>query len=170
MYDLQTERYYFELLIHGNNVKQKSAVLKAITEQQYRLLKCIANDILDEIIPLNKKQFEILVQYKEFIRKLSSKKISKPQLVVNIEAIIEILKVVYTENEMGKQTCTSTNRGMGKSKEISSKEKSIKYHRRRTSTSSEPEFSDVEHETDDEEFWNEQITEEQDEGLTESEE
>ena len=123
MGDLHREQYYFQLLIHGDNIKQKTSVLKLITDPQYKLLQLIVNDILDEIIPLNKKQFEILVQYKDFIRKLSCKKLSKTQLIIHIEAIIAILKVVYAENEVGKQTCASTSRRLGESKEISAKKK-----------------------------------------------
>ena len=54
--------------------RQSTSILKTITNSQYSLLKSFANDILDEMIPSNSMQFKKLVQYKDFIRKLSGRK------------------------------------------------------------------------------------------------
>lgn len=151
MANLNNERDFFTFLIYGSNKSQKINLLKTIDDHQYVLLRGIANDILDEIIPISREQFQILYQYKDFIRKLSSRKLSKIILIKNIDAIIELLKVVYSKDEMGKQTSSTTNRRMGKGEKVFTQEKSSKYSRGTTTSSNEETFTDNEYITDSEE-------------------
>ena len=55
MANIEDQKYFLQLLVYGNNHKKVLATLKEINDIQYTLLKNIANDILDEIIPLNTK-------------------------------------------------------------------------------------------------------------------
>ena len=73
MSGIQNEKYFLLFLLHNTNRKQTFSILKTITNSQYLLLQSFANDILDEIIPLNAMQYRKLVQYKDFIRKLEVK-------------------------------------------------------------------------------------------------
>ena len=75
---------FLQLLAYGNNYKQNVVVLKEINQNHYKLLKNIANDVLQEIIPLNSQQFKTLLQYKNFIRKLGRERVSKTILIKNL--------------------------------------------------------------------------------------
>ena len=66
MSGIENEKYFFLFLLHNSNKRQSNSILKTITNSQYSLLKSFANDILDEMIPLNAMQFKKLVQYKRF--------------------------------------------------------------------------------------------------------
>ena len=83
-------------------------------------MKNIANDVLDEIIPLNSQQYKILVQYKNFIRKLGREKVSKTLLSKNLQAIKELAKLVINGNETCEKTNVSFSRRMGKNKKTAS--------------------------------------------------
>ena len=83
-------------------------------------MKNIANDVLDEIIPLNSQQYKILVQYKNFIRKLGREKVSKTLLSKNLQVIKELAKLVINGNETCEKTNVSSSRKMGKNKKTAS--------------------------------------------------
>ena len=90
MADIENQKYFLQLLVYNNNKKTKSSYFKRkliiINIHQYT---DIANDVLDEIIPLNSQQYKILVQYKTFIRKLGREKVSKSLLTNNLQVIKE---------------------------------------------------------------------------------
>ena len=115
MSGIENEKYFLLFLLHNSNKRQSTSILKTITYSQYSLLKSFANDILDEMIPLNSMQFKKLVQYKDFIRKLSGRKVSPATLSRNIECIKAIISVVLNEYEVCNKTSTYTHRRMGKS-------------------------------------------------------
>ena len=101
--------------------------MKTITNSQYSLLKSFANDILDEMIPLNAMQFKKLVQYKDFIHKLSGTKVSPATLSRNIECIKAIISVVLNEHEVRNKTSPYTHRRVGKSKKAFTNKEYLKY-------------------------------------------
>ena len=100
MSGIENEKYFLLFLLHNSNKRQSTSILKTISNSQYSLLKSFANDILDEMIPLNAMQFKKLVQYKDFIRKLSGTKVSPATLSRNIECIKAIISVVLNEHEV----------------------------------------------------------------------
>ena len=53
MSGIENEKYFLLFLLHNSNKRQSTSILKTITNSQYSLLKSFANDILDEMIPLN---------------------------------------------------------------------------------------------------------------------
>ena len=61
MANVENHKYFLQLLVYSSNQKQNLALLKQIDNNQYKILKNIANDVLDEIIPLNSQQYKILV-------------------------------------------------------------------------------------------------------------
>ena len=121
--DMEKEEHFFWFLLHNSNLKQNDIVVKSMTEAQYVLLRCWTNDILDEIIPLNTRQFNELVQFKDFIRKLGRTRVSATALVKNINVIKLISEIALNVNEVRKKTCASTHRRMGKSKETFTKQR-----------------------------------------------
>ena len=116
MSGIENEKYFLLFLLHNSNKRQSTPILKTITNSQYSLLKSFANYILDVMIPLNSMQFKKLVQYKDFIRKLSGRKVSPATLSRNIECIKAIISVVLNEYEVCNKTSTYTHRRMEKVK------------------------------------------------------
>ena len=119
MANVENHKYFLQLLVYSSNQKQNLALLKQIDNNQYKILKNIANDVLDKIIPLNSQQYKILVQYKNFIRKLGREKVSKTLLIKNLQAIKELAKLVINGNETCEKTNVSSSRRMGKNKKNS---------------------------------------------------
>ena len=116
MADIENQKYFLQLLVYNDNKKQNLAIVKEIDNNQYTILKDIANDVLDEIIPLNSQQYKILVQYKTFIRKLGREKVSKSLLTKNLQVIKELAKLIINGNETCEKTNASSCRRMGKNK------------------------------------------------------
>ena len=176
MANVENHKYFLQLLVYSSNQKQNLALLKQIDNNQYKILKNIANDVLDEIIPLNSQQYKILVQYKNFIRKLGREKVSKTLLTKNLQAIKELAKLVINGNETCEKTNVSSSRRMGKNKKTTTKNNSSSKCRSGTITSDEEYESDElwqkcynkkEYETDNEteiETENEEETEGESEG------
>ena len=139
MSGIENEKYFLLFLLHNSNKRQSTSILKTITNSQYSLLKSFANDILDEMIPLNSMQFKKLVQYKDFIHKLSGRKVSPATLSRNIECIKAIISVVLNEYEVCNKTSTYTHRRMGKSKKAFTSKEYFKYCGSGSSSSDEEE-------------------------------
>ena len=137
MSGIENEKYFLLFLLHNSNKRQSTSILKTITNSQYSLLKSFANDILDEMIPLNAMQFKKLVQYKDFIRKLSGTKVSPATLSRNIECIKAIISVVLNEHEVRNKTSTYTHRRVGKSKKAFTNKEYFKYCGSQSSSSDE---------------------------------
>ena len=108
MASIEDHKCFLQLLVYGNNHKQNLVALKQINEEQYKCSKNIANDILEEIIPLNSQEFKILIHYKNFIRKLGRDTVSKTLLAKNLSVIIELAKIVLKDYEECKKTSIST--------------------------------------------------------------
>ena len=123
MSGIENEKYFLLFLLHNSNKRQSTSILKT----QYSLLKSFANDILDEMIPLNAMQFKKLVQYKDFICKLSGSKVSPATLSRSVECIKAIISVVLNEHEVRNKTSTYTHRRMGKSKKAFTSKEYFKY-------------------------------------------
>ena len=139
MSGIENEKYFLLFLLHNSNKRQSTSILKTITNSQYSLLRSFANDILDEMIPLNSMQFKKLVQYKGFIRRLSGRKVSPATLSRNIECIKAIISVVLNEYEVCNKTSAYTHRRMGKSKKAFISKEYFKYCGSGSSSSDEEE-------------------------------
>ena len=116
MTSVDQQKYFLLLLAHGDDINLQYTILKHMNDRQLTLLKNIANDVLDEIIPLNTKQFKILVHYKDFIRKLGRGTASKRVIQKNLHAIQELAKLVIDDNEIDNQAGIITPGKMGKNK------------------------------------------------------
>ena len=157
MTSIKDNSYLTNLLALSENDKQIKAVLKVLTGNQIKLFKNIANDVLNEIIPLNEHQYNVLIQYKNFIRKLGRDKVTPNQLSRNFLAVKELSKLVLKENEMGTETCSNNITRMGKNKTENTKNTNERYDGNRTDTFPRKEKYDHE------KLWEEYITEEEEE-------
>ena len=123
-----SDKYFFQLIIHGNK-KQTISALKYITTFQFKILKKIASDILDGHIPLSSNEVKKLKQSAFFIRNLGRKKsIHTNNLIKNYNIIKKILKIKFDHVESCTKVNTCTIRRMGKNKRQ-------KYERNQTSSS-----------------------------------
>ena len=80
---------------------------------------------MEEIIPLNIQEFKILIQYKNFIRKLGRDTVSKTLLAKNLSAITELAKIVLKDYEECKKTSISTYIVVGKSEKRHPKNRTL---------------------------------------------
>ena len=149
------DKYFFLLLVNSTSKNQKVAVLKSINSSQYKILKDITLEILNEIIPLNRIQLKKLSKHKKIIRKLgSNKKISGQVLGKNYSVVIEIIRIGLQHHEISSEVCTSSKRRMGENKSSYKKSKTIGYCKRKEqfiSSESSEEFSSAEEEAEEEE-------------------
>ena len=115
MCEIESEKYFFLFLLENSNVKQNNIFIRNMTSSQYSILQSLANDILEEDLPLNTRQFKKLVQYKDFIRKLGRSRVSSTVLIKNIEAIKSIIDIAFNQNEVCNKISTSSYIRMGES-------------------------------------------------------
>ena len=126
MPSIEENKYFLQMLVFGANQKQSLALLKEINPEQHKLLKTIANDVLDEIIPLTSQQYKSLVPHKNFIRKLGREKVSKAVLIKNFIAVRKLASLVIDEDEVCAKVSSGSTRGVGKGEKATSKNNSIK--------------------------------------------
>ena len=146
MCEIEREKCYFLFLLENSNIKQNNVLIRSMTSSQYSVLQTLANDILEEDLPLNIRQFKKLVQYKDFICKLGRTKVSSAVLIKNIEAIKSIADIAFNENEVCNKARTSSHNRMGESETTFTTEKYIEHSGSGSDAYSETENSG-------EEFW-----------------
>jgi len=110
------ENNFLKFLAYGKDNKQKCRVIKYINISQYNLLKKIALQILNGVIPLKKFQLDYLKQSKNFLRKLSTKKIKVVELGRHFRSICYIVKIALEYYEVHTKTSFSSNRKVGKNR------------------------------------------------------
>ena len=160
MSNVNSEKYFFQFMLYSSSNSQKKKLLKDISNEQYSLLKSIANDILDEIIPLNRTEYNRLVPYKDFIRQLGRKRVSKAALSENIIPVVEIIKVAAEQYDICEQSSFSTPSRMGKSEASPQKEHGRKDNRCAWIPSKHEDTDDEE----DEEIWDDRYNIQSNEG------
>ena len=113
---IEKEKYFLEYLAGEKNKKQNCKLLEFIDKHQYKALKQIACNVLEEVIPLDVKQYIILVPHKNFIRKLGKGKVSKSLLVKNCKAVTTLVKIALEHYASHAKVSTGTNRRVGENK------------------------------------------------------
>ena len=102
-------------MLKGTNRKLNACMLKGIDREQYNTLKKIANDILNEVIPLSAPQFNALHRYKNFIRCLGKGKVSKALLAKNNTVVSKLAEIALRHASHAKTSSGATRR-VGKAK------------------------------------------------------
>ena len=127
MCEIESEKYFFLFLLENSNVKQNNVFIRHMTSSQYSILQSLANDILEEDLPLNTRQFKKLVQYKDFIRKLGQSRVRSTVLIKNIEAIKSIIDIAFNQNEVCNKVSASSHNRMGESETTSTSEEYLEH-------------------------------------------
>ena len=71
------DNYFLQFLAYGRDKSQKYHIIKFIKKSQYYLLKKIAKNILEGVIPLKKKSIETSRKLKNIYKKISRRKSKK---------------------------------------------------------------------------------------------
>lgn len=107
---------FFKLLAKNKNKNQNLLLLKHLNRTQYNILKRIAKDILQEVIPITKKEFNKLSPHAKFIRKLANNSDKVKNFKSYTYVIQEMIKIALKEHEVYADISFGSNRRMGKDK------------------------------------------------------
>ena len=110
------DNYFLQLLAYGRDKSQKYHIIKFINKSQYYLLKKIAKNILEGVIPLKKNQLKHLGNSKIFIRKLAEGKVKNSDLLRYYTITCYIVKIALEHYETHSKISTSSNRKMGRNR------------------------------------------------------
>ena len=110
------DNYFLQLLAYGRDKSQKYHIIKFINKSQYYLLKKIAKNILEGLIPLKKNQLKHLRNSKIFIRKLADGKVKNSDLLRYYTITCYIVKIALEHYETHSKISTSSNRKMGRNR------------------------------------------------------
>ena len=61
------DNYFLQLLAYGRDKSQKYHIIKFINKSQYYLLKKIAKNILEGVIPLKKNQLKQISEIRKYL-------------------------------------------------------------------------------------------------------
>ena len=103
------ERSFLELLAYGKDKRQKYQVIKFKKTNHSNILKKIATNILQGIIPLKKHQLNHLKSSKILIRKLAEGRVASSDLVRHCMSISYIVKIALEHYEKCSKTSTGSN-------------------------------------------------------------
>ena len=112
---MSEHKLFLQFLVNGSNKKQNIKLLKFIGKDQISILQKISRDILEEKIPLTKKNFDQLYQHKNFIRKLGRKTVTKSILIKNYNIICTLVNIFL---EYDAKNSSSTFGRVGKDKKF----------------------------------------------------
>ena len=162
---IEDEFAFFKILTKKNNKSQQIALLKSITNVQYDILQNIALDVLEGIIILTDKEYNILSKYKHFIRKLSKVKVGIRTLTANLIPICLLCEIFLTLNDVHEEISVSSTRRMGKTESEkqhiknrsggSSTSKSTQEYQSEGDQGNEEEEEDEDEESNSDEVWEE---------------
>ena len=133
-------------MTYGTNVQQVFAAIRHINAPQKEVLKTIANDILEGLIPISDEQVKTLSRYKTLIRRLGKSKtaVSVYPLYIekNIIGIRKLLEIALPKYEISEQISSSSNGQMGKGEGKISRNNNIRHDRSAATSSSEEDLWD----------------------------
>ena len=119
------ENTFLQLLAFAKDQKQKKNIIRFINRSQLKVVKNIAQKILNRDIHLKNKEFHILKNKKLFLRKLSQGKIKITDLPREYTVVCYIVKLALQNNEICPKICSHPCRKMGKNRRQYSCERSV---------------------------------------------
>ena len=137
------ENNFLQLLAFAKDQKQKKNIIRFINRSQLKVVKNIAQKILNRDIHLKNKEFHILKNKK--LRKLSQGKIKITDLPREYTVVCYIVKLALQHNEICPEISSCPCRKMGKNRRQYSCERSvseISFSDKCSSTSSSEEEED----------------------------
>ena len=119
------ENNFLQLLAFAKDQKQKKKIIRFINRSQLKVVKNIAQKILNRDIHLKNKEFHILKNKKLFLRKLSQGKIKITDLPREHTIVCYIVKLALQHNEICPKISSRPCRKMGKNRRQYSCERSV---------------------------------------------
>ena len=119
------ENNFLQLLAFAKDQKQKKNIIRFINRSQLKVVKNIAQKILNGDIHLKNKDFHILKNKKLFLRKLSQGKIKITDLPREYTVVCYIVKLALQHNEICPKISSRPCRKMGKNRRQYSRERSV---------------------------------------------
>ena len=119
------ENNFLHLLAFAKDQKQKKNIIRFIDRSQLKVVKNIAQKILNGDIHLKNKEFHILKNKKLFLRKLSQGKIKITDLPREHTVVCYIVKLALQHNEICPKISSCPCRKMGKNRRQYSCERSV---------------------------------------------
>ena len=119
------ENNFLQLLAFAKDQKQKKNIIRFINKSQLKVVKNIAQKILNGDIHLKNKEFHFLNKKKLFLRKLSQGKIKITDLCREYIVVSYIVKLAIQQYETCPKISSRTCRKMGKNRRQYSCERSV---------------------------------------------
>ena len=119
------ENNFLQLLAFAKDQNQKKNIIRFINRSQLKVVKNIAQKILNGDIHLKNKEFHILKNKKLFLRKLSQGKIKITDLPREYTVVCYIVKLALQHNEICPKISSHPCRKMGKNRRQYSCERSV---------------------------------------------
>ena len=120
-----SENNFLQLLAYAKDQKQKKNIIRFINKSQFKVVKNIAQKILNGDIHLKNNQFRILKNKKLFLRKLSQGKIKITDLCREYIVVSYIVKLAIQQYETCPKISSHSSRKMGKNRRQYSCERSV---------------------------------------------
>ena len=120
-----SENNFLQLLAYAKDQKQKKNIIRFINKSQFKVVKNIAQKILNGDIHLKNNQFRILKNKKLFLRKLSQGKIKITDLCREYIVVSYIVKLAIQQYETCPKISSRSARKMGKNRRQYSCERSV---------------------------------------------
>ena len=133
------DNFFLQLLAYGKDKSQKFQIIKFINKSQYYLLKKIATNILEGVIPLKKNQLKHLRNSKIFMRKVAEGKVKKSELLHYYTITCYIVKITLEHYETHSKISTSSNRKVGRNRRQECCERSFSENSSSDEATSSPE-------------------------------
>ena len=119
------ENNFLQLLAFAKDQKQRKNIIRFINRSQLKVVKNIAQKILNGDIHLKNKEFHILKNKKLFLRKLSQGKIKITDLPREYTVVCYIVKLALQHNEICPKISSHPCRKMGKNRRQYSCKRSV---------------------------------------------
>ena len=120
-----SENNFLQLLAFAKDQKQKKNIIRFINKSQLKVVKNIAQKILNGDIHLKNKEFHFLKKKKLFLRKLSQGKIKITDLCWEYIVVSYIVKLAIQQYETCPKISSCPCRKMGKNRRQYSCERSV---------------------------------------------
>ena len=120
-----SENNFLQLLAFAKDQKQKKNIIRFINKSQLKVVKNIAQKILNGDIHLKNNQFCILKNKKLFLRKLSQGKIKITDLCQEYIVVSYIVKLAIQQYETCPKISSRSSRKMGKNRRQYSCKRSV---------------------------------------------
>ena len=120
-----SENNFLQLLAFAKDQKQKKNIIRFINKSQLKVVKNIAQKILNRDIHLKNKEFHFLKKKKLFLRKLSQGKIKITDLCREYIVVSYIVKLAIQQYETYPKISSRPCRKMGKNRRQYSCERSV---------------------------------------------